>query len=92
MTTDPESLECDYCGASPTRPCTTEATRARTTRPHKARRVDAYRKDLRAEARRAPEGSDLHDAYLEVMSRMDNGIVRVSAFLEAVKWMQERNR
>ena len=95
MNTSPTSIQCGQCGAAPGSPCTkggfADYPNGGPTRPHKARRVDAWREDLIAEAKSAPEGSLLNDAYREVNSRMDHGTLRVSAFIEAVKWMQERN-
>lgn len=95
METSPISLSCEQCGAGKGSPCVkggfADDLNYGPTRPHKARRVDAWREDLTAEAKSAPEGSLLNDAYREVKSRMDAGTLRVSAFLEAVKWMQERN-
>lgn len=95
MKTSPTSLSCEQCGAGKGSPCVKGGSaygrNKGNTRPHTARRVDAYRTDLIAEAKSAPEGSLLNDAYREVKSRMDAGTYRVSAFLEAVKWMQERN-
>lgn len=96
MNTSPTSLQCFQCGAKAGDPCVkggfADGLNDGPTRPHKARRVDAWREDLTAEAKSAPEGSLLNDAYREVNSRMDHGTLRVSAFLEAVKWMQERDR
>lgn len=92
--TDPRSLKCWQCGAEPNKPCVkggfADYPNDGPTRSHKARHVDAYRKDLIDEAKNAPEGSVLNDAYREVKSRQESGTLRVSAFLEAVKWLQER--
>lgn len=94
MSTSPKSIKCDQCGAGRNNECVkggvADGLNDGPTRPHKARRIDAYRLDLIEEAKNAPEGSVLNDAYLEVNSRMDNGTYRVAAFLEAVKWMEER--
>lgn len=95
MPTPPRSLTCEWCGAPPFMPCVKggfyDGQNDGETRTHKARHVDAYRADLIAEAKASPEGTLLGDAYREVNRRMDNGTYRVSAFLEAVQWMEERS-
>ena len=88
MNTDPITLPCDYCGARPGSSCHTW-DRTKYTKAHLARRYDARGVDLVWEASAAPEGTVLGDAWLEVRSA---GTIRQYAFLEAVKWMQERNR
>lgn len=88
MNTDPITLVCDYCGARPGSSCHTWG-RTKYTSPHSARRYDAHGADLVREASAAPEGTVLGDAWREVRGA---GTIRQYAFLEAVEWMQERNK
>ena len=88
MNTDPITVACDQCGARPGSSCRT-LDRTKYTKAHLARRYDAWGADLVREASAMPGGTLLGDAWLEVRSA---GTIRQYAFLEAVKWMQERDR
>lgn len=92
----PRDIECDGCGQPAGERCLTGSpsmpkwNRSRT-RTHLARRADAYMETLLAEARDAPAGTPLADAY--AAARENEYLARgaIAPFIAGFLYAQAQN-
>ena len=92
----PRDIECDGCGQPAGEPCLTgnpytpEWNRSRT-RTHLARRADAYWETLRTDAREAPAGTPLADAYDAALKNEYLGRGSIAPFVAGFLYAQTQN-
>lgn len=96
-TISPRDIECDGCGQPAGERCLTgipsmpEWNRSRT-RTHLARRADAYMETLRTEARDAPAGTLLADAYTAALQNEYIARGAIAPFIAGVLYAESRTK
>lgn len=91
----PRDIECDGCGQSAGKGCLTGSPyvsmqHRRPTGPHLARRADAYMETLRTDARDAPAGTLLSDAYETALKHEYFARDAIAPFIAGVLYAQTR--
>ena len=96
-TISPRDIECDGCVQPAGERCLTgnpympEWNRSRT-RTHLARRADAYMETLRTEARDAPAGTLLADAYAAALQNEYIARGAIAPFIAGVLYAESRTK
>lgn len=94
-TINPLDIECDGCGQPAGERCFTgnpnvPKKRRKPTGPHLARRADAHWETLRTDARDAPAGTLLADAYDAALKNEYLGRGAIAPFIAGVLYAQAR--
>lgn len=95
-TISPRDIECDGCGQPAGERCLTgnpnvSKKRRYPTGTHLARRSDAYWETLRTDARDAPAGTPLADAYDAALKNEYLGRSAIAPFIAGFLYAQTQN-
>lgn len=93
-TIHPRDIECEGCGQPPGVGCLTGYPGQRGRKPtrlHLARRADAYWETVRTDARDAPAGTPLADAYEAALKNEYLARGAIAPFIAGFLYAQTRN-